>query len=79
MWMDSKQGYTLKNWVEGLSDESYYPCPGSHQKFLAKIGQPYICQQTKESFYSSINGNMQVFQNNTKQAIIEVIFIFSHR
>ena len=22
----SKQGYKLKNWVEGLSDKAYYPC-----------------------------------------------------
>ena len=26
MDMISKQGYALKNWVEGLSDEAYYPC-----------------------------------------------------
>ena len=30
--------------------------PGSHQKNSTKIGQPYICQRTKESFNSSING-----------------------
>ena len=29
-FVKSKQGYTLKNWVEGLSDEAYYPV--SHQK-----------------------------------------------
>ena len=23
--MDSEKGYALKNWVEGLSDEAYYP------------------------------------------------------
>ena len=28
----SKHGYALKNGVEGLSDEAYYPGPGSHQK-----------------------------------------------
>ena len=23
--MNGKQGYAFKNWVEGLSDETYYP------------------------------------------------------
>ena len=27
-----KQGYTLKKWVEGLSDEARRSTPGSHQK-----------------------------------------------
>ena len=48
--------------------------PGSHQKNSTKIGQPYICQQTKESFHSSIKGNLQVFQNHRKQAKINVFF-----
>ena len=39
-----KQGYALKNWVEGLSDEAYYPAPGS----------PKNCQLTIKSFDSSI-------------------------
>ena len=26
MVLSSKQGKTLKNWVEGLADEAYYPC-----------------------------------------------------
>ena len=30
----NKQGFTLKNWVEGLSDETCYPGPGSHQNFF---------------------------------------------
>ena len=39
--MDIKQGYALKNWVEveELSDEAYYPCPGSNPKKSTKIGQ----------------------------------------
>ena len=41
-----KQGYALKNWVEGLSDEAYYPWESSHIK-MTKIHQYYICQRTK--------------------------------
>ena len=48
--------------------------PGSHQKKLTKIGQPYICHRKKESFDSSIKGNLQVFQNHRKQAKIKVVF-----
>ena len=48
--------------------------PGSHQKNSTKKGQPYICQQTKESFDSSIKGNLQVFRNHKKQAEIKVFF-----
>ena len=48
--------------------------PGSHQKKSTKIGQPYICQPTKESFDSSINGNSRVFQNHRKQAKINAVF-----
>ena len=50
--------------------------PGSHQKKSTKIGQSYICQQTKESFNSCTNGNLRVFQNHTKQA--KNTFIFYH-
>ena len=46
---------------------------GSHQKNLTKIGQPYICQQTKESLDSLIKGKLQVFQNHKKQAKINVV------
>ena len=41
----SKQGYAFKNWVEGLSDEAYYPWESP--KKSTKIGQPYVCHQTK--------------------------------
>ena len=44
----NKQGHTLNNWVEGASAEAYYPWESP--KISTKIGQPYICQQTKESF-----------------------------
>ena len=39
-----------------------------------KMRAPYICHQTKENFESSMNGNLQVFQNHRKQAKIDVIF-----
>ena len=48
--------------------------PGSHKKNSTKIGQPYICQQTKESYDSSIKGNLTVFQNHRNQAKINVFF-----
>ena len=49
--------------------------PGSHQKKSTKIiGQPYICQRTKECFYLLIKANLQVFQNHRKQAKIDIVF-----
>ena len=48
--------------------------PGSHQKKLTKIGQLYICQRTKESSNSSIDGNLRAFQNHRKQAKMNVVF-----
>ena len=48
--------------------------PGSHPKKLNYIGQHNICQRKKESFDSSIKGNLQVFQNHRKQAKIKVVF-----
>ena len=42
------------------------PGIGSHYKNLTKIGQPYICQQTKLSFDSWINGNLRVLKNPRK-------------
>ena len=70
--VDSKQGYALKNWVQGLSDEAYYPWESP--KKSTKIGQPYICHRTKEIFDSLIKGNVRVFQNHRKQAKINDIF-----
>ena len=45
----------------------------SHQTNSTKIGQPYICHQTKESFHSSIKGNLRIFQNHRKQAKNNVV------
>ena len=47
--------------------------PGSHQKNWTKIGQPYICQRTKEIFDSSKKGSLRVFQNYRKQAKINIV------
>ena len=69
--LNAKQGYTLKTWLEGVSDEAYYPWE-SPKKF--KIGQPSICQRTKEAFNSWLNGNLGVFQNHRKQAKFNIIF-----
>ena len=63
----------LNTWVEGVSDEAHYPWE-SPKKNSTKIGQPYICQRTKESFNLLINGNLQVFQNRRKQGKINVVF-----
>ena len=48
--------------------------PESHQKKMTKIGQLYDCHQTEESFDSSINGKLRVFQNHMKQAKINILF-----
>ena len=53
-----KQGYALKIWVEGLSDEAYYPWESPK----------------KECFDLSIKANLQVFQNHRKQAKISIVF-----
>ena len=67
-----KQGYTLKNSMEGLSDKVY--CPWESPKKSILINQHYICQRTKESFNSLIKGNLGVFQNHRKQAKNNVVF-----
>ena len=59
--LNNKQGHTLKNCVEGVSDEAFYPW-----------------ESPKESFDSSINGNLRLFQNHRKQAKINVFFIIFH-
>ena len=69
----NKQGYSLKKWLEGLSDEAYYPWQSGKKK-STKIGQRNIRQRRKESLDSSIKGNLRVFQNHRKQAKINVIF-----
>ena len=60
--------------MEGLSVEAYFPWE-SPKKNSTKIGQTYICQQTKESLNTSTHGNLQAFQNHRKQAKMNDIFI----
>ena len=40
----------------------------------AKIGQPYNFHLTKQCFDSSKKANLRVFQNNRKQAKVNVVF-----
>ena len=61
--MAGKQGYTLKNWVEGLFDEAYYPWESQKNPTFAS-----------ESFDSSIKDNFRVFQNHRKQTKNNVNF-----
>ena len=68
-----KQGYVLKNWVEGLSDEASYPWV-SPKKIQQKSVNPTFASEKKESLDSSIKGNLWVFQNHRKEAKIVVIF-----
>ena len=70
--LQGKQGYALKKWVEGVSDEAYYPWKSP--KNSTKIGQPYIYQRTKKCFDLSIKANLQAFQNHRKQAKININF-----
>ena len=49
--------------------------PGSHQKNLLKLVNPTFATEQKESFDSSMKGNLRVFQNHRKQAKINVVFI----
>ena len=46
-------------------------------KKSTKIGQPYICPQTKESFNLLIKANLRVFENHRKQAKNDIVSHFS--
>ena len=72
--MNTKQGYASKNWVKGLSDEAFYPGPGSHQKKFDLNGSALHLSLKKRKFDLLINGNLRVFQNHRKQAKINVVF-----
>ena len=41
-----KQVYALKNWVEGLSDEAFYPWESQKKIWLKSVN--YICHQQKK-------------------------------
>ena len=51
---------------------------GITKKKSTKIGQPYICQRTKQCFDLSIKANLQVFQNHREKAKINIVFIIFH-
>ena len=56
-----------------LSDEVYHPWE-SPKKNSTKIGQPYNCHRTKQSFDSSNKANLWVFQNHRKQGKINIAY-----
>ena len=50
--VQSKQGYVLKNWVEGLTDEAYYPWMGVTKKNQLKLVNPtFVTEQEKVLIY----------------------------
>ena len=48
-----KQGYMSKNWVEGLSDEAFYPGPWRHKKKirLKSVNPKFVTEQKKVSIH----------------------------
>ena len=47
---------------------------GTHQKKLAKTGEPCNCHRAIKHFESSIKGNLRFFQNHRKQGKINIVF-----
>ena len=45
--MDTKQGYALKNWVEGLSDEAYPPWESPKKIQLKSVNPTFDSEQKK--------------------------------
>ena len=39
------QGYTFKNWVEGLSDEAYYPWESPKKIQLKSVNPTFVNEQ----------------------------------
>ena len=44
-----KQGHTLNNWVEGLSDEAYYPWESRKNIRLKSVNPTFASEQKKVS------------------------------
>ena len=42
-----KQGYALKNWVEGLSDEAFYPWESPKKIWLQSVNPKFVTEQKK--------------------------------
>ena len=45
--MNNKQGYALKNWVEGLSDEAFYPWESPKKIGLKSVNTTFASEQKK--------------------------------
>ena len=46
-----KQGYALKNWMEGLSDEAYYPWESPKKIQLKSVNPTFASEQKKVSIH----------------------------
>ena len=49
--MINKQGYALKNWVEGLSDEGFYPWESPRKIRLKSVYSTFGTEQKKVSIH----------------------------
>ena len=50
-WVIIKQGYALKNWVEGLSDEAFYPWESPKKIRLKSVNPIFATEQKKVSVH----------------------------
>ena len=66
--MCNKQGYALKNWVEGLSDEAYYPWDSPKKNGLKSVNPTFDTEQKKVSIHRSkvTYESFKIIQNNQK-------------
>ena len=63
--------------MEGLSDEANYPWE-SQKKVQLRLVNPIFATEEKKVLIHQLKGNLQVFQNHSKQAKINVVFIIFH-
>ena len=49
--MRIKQGYASKNWVEGLSDEAFYPWESPKKIRLKSVNPTFATEQKKVSIH----------------------------
>ena len=42
-----KQGHALKNWVEGVSDEPFYPWESPKKNRLKSVNPTFVTEQKK--------------------------------
>ena len=50
-YMYTKQGYASKNWVDGLSDEAYYPWESPKFFWLKSVNPSLVNEQKNVLFY----------------------------